>query len=50
MRWSLVAGLLLGLAGCAVREQPFTYTDQKEMADRPGLFTGHAGAVVLYRD
>lgn len=38
------------LAGCATQEVPFTYNDQKEMAGRPGLFTGKTGAVVLYRN
>jgi hypothetical protein len=50
MRWMLVMGMLLGLGGCAGVDRPFTYTDQKEMADRPGLFSGKTGAILLYRD
>ena len=45
---ALLASILL--AGCAIQESPFAYTDQKEMAGRPGLFTGKPGAIVLYRD
>lgn len=47
--WRAVAAALL-LAGCdpgSVR--PFTYNDGKEMAGRPGLFTGPAGAIEVYR-
>jgi len=46
----LLALATLLLAGCAVQERPFTYTDQKEMAGRPGLFTGKPGAIILFRD
>lgn len=48
MRPLFVLGLFL--TGCTVRETPYTYVDQKEMAGRPGLFTGRPGAIVLYRD
>ena len=48
MRVLLLAALLL--AGCSAQYRPYTYVDQKEMADRPGLFTGRTGAVMLLRD
>lgn len=50
MRALALAILLLAMAGCGRRDAPFTYQDQKEMAGRPGLFTGPAGAIVLHRD
>lgn len=50
MRALLCLGALALLAGCARGEvRPFTYTDAKEMAGRPGLFTGPAGAIEAFR-
>ena len=46
--YGVVAALLLaGCTGSGV--QPFTYNDQKEMAGRPGLFTGPSGAIGAYQ-
>lgn len=48
MRFLFLAAL--SLAGCSAQYKPYTYVDQKEMADRPGLFTGKTGAIMLLRD
>ena len=43
----LLASLLASCTGGGVR--PFTYTDNKEMAGRPGLFSGPSGQFEVYR-
>ena len=48
MRLAVLAAL--ALASCSLQRRPYTYTDQKEMSDRPGLFTGRTGAIMLLRD
>lgn len=42
-------GVLL-LAGCgSMQPASYTYENPREMSSGPGLFTGQAGAFVLYR-
>jgi hypothetical protein len=53
MRFAFLLIVCIGtvlLAGCGLREQPFTYGDRKEMSDQPGLFTGQTGTIIIYRE
>ncbi|MBC7800284.1 MAG: hypothetical protein H7Z10_06665 [Gemmatimonadaceae bacterium] len=47
MRVLILLGVLV--AGCSLPQSEYTYVDNKEMAGRPGLFTGPPGAFVLLR-
>ncbi len=47
--WAALA-LVFALAGCGPAQvRPFAYTDPKEMAGRPGLFTGVDGGINFRR-
>ena len=39
--------MVLGLAACASRPQPFDYHDDRDEKPGPGLFSGDEGAFII---